>query len=49
MPRKKKEVTVEEAVKVVIEKRASDYGTGWNRINNMLQEGYSIKEIEGDN
>ena len=47
MPRKKKEVTVEEAVKVVIEKKAPDYGSGWNRVNNMLQAGFKIEEIRG--
>ena len=47
MPRKKKEEAKPEEVKVVVTKKAPDYGTGWNRINNMLQEGYSIEEIKG--
>ena len=47
MPRKKKEEAKPEEVKAVVTKKAPDYGTGWNRINNMLQEGYSIEEIKG--
>lgn len=46
MVRKKKEVKAEE-IKLVIEKKAPDYGSGWNRVNNMLQEGFSIEEIRG--
>ena len=41
MARKKKE----EVKEVIIEKKEPDYGTGWNRVNNMLQEGFSIEEI----
>lgn len=47
MPRKKKEEVKAEEVKPVIEKKAPDYGSGWNRVNNMLQEGFSIEEIRG--
>ena len=50
MPRKKK--TEEEPVKVeVIEPKKEkpvDYGSGWCRVNNMLQDGYSIEEIRGE-
>ena len=43
MPRKKK-TEVNEEVKAV-EVKPVDYGTGRTRINNMLQAGYSLKEI----
>lgn len=43
MPRKKK-TEVKEEVKAV-EVKPVDYGTGRTRINNMLQAGYSLKEI----
>lgn len=50
MPRKKKieepieEITVIEPVK----EKKPDYGSGWCRVNNMLQDGYSIEEIRGE-
>lgn len=45
MPRKKKIETVEvkEAVKVAA--KIVDYGSGWNRVNNMLQAGFKLEEI----
>ena len=43
MPRKKK-TEVQEEVKAV-EANPVDYGTGRTRINNMMQEGYTLKEI----
>ena len=43
MPRKKK-TEVKEEVKGV-EVKPVNYGTGRTRINNMLQAGYSLKEI----
>ena len=47
MPRKKK---TEEVVEVVIrkEEKKPDYGTGWVRVNNMLQAGFTIEEIRGE-
>lgn len=48
MPRKKKEEAKPEEVKAVVKEKAPDYGTGWNRINNMLQAGYNIEEIKGN-
>ena len=47
MPRKKKTEVIEEkeAVKEIIKK--VDYGTGWNRVNNMLQAGFTLEEIRG--
>ena len=47
MPRKKKVETVE--TKKVIQEviKNVDYGTGWVRVNNMLQAGFSIEEIRG--
>lgn len=51
MPRKKKTETVE-AVEIteVVNKLEKDvcYGSGWNRVNNMLQAGFSIEEIRED-
>ena len=51
MPRKKKEEVKAEEVKndpirIVLEKKPG-FGTGMTRINNMLQEGYSIEDIRG--
>lgn len=43
MPRVKKTEKKEEPV-VNVEKKP-DYGTGLTRVNNMLQAGYSMKEI----
>lgn len=55
MPRKKKtettdvkevEVTMKEALEAVI--GMQDFGSGWSRVNNMLQAGFSIEEIRGN-
>lgn len=43
MPRVKKSEKKEEPV--IIEEKKPDYGSGWNRVNNMLQAGFSMKEI----
>lgn len=43
MPRAKKITKKEEPV-IIVEKKP-DYGTGLTRINNMLQAGFSMKEI----
>ena len=43
MPRKKK-TEVKEEVKAV-EVKQVDYGTGRTRINNMMQAGFTLKEI----
>ena len=49
MPRKKKTVETVETKKVVQEViKKVDYGTGWVRVNNMLQAGFSIEEIRGE-
>lgn len=54
MPRKKKtetvevkevEVTMKEALEAVI--GMQNFGSGWSRVNNMLQAGFSIDEIRG--
>lgn len=47
MPRKKKTEVIEEkeAVKEIVKK--VDYGTGWARVNNMLQAGFTLEEIRG--
>ena len=48
MPRKKKAETVETVeIKEVVEQleKAVVYGSGWNRVNNMLQAGFKIEEI----
>ena len=42
MARKKK---IEEVLEVFVEKKEPDYGSGWNRINNMLQEGFKLEQI----
>lgn len=48
MPRKKKtEVNVEEKV-IQKEQKPVDYGTGWVRVNNMLQAGFTIDQIRGE-
>lgn len=44
MPRKKKTEEVKEE-KIIKESKPVDYGTGWVRVNNMLQAGYSLEEI----
>ena len=44
MPRKKKTEEVEEE-KIIKEQKPVDYGTGWVRVNNMLQAGFTIEEI----
>lgn len=45
MPRKKKEEIKEEVKK---EAKPVDYGTGWVRVNNMLQAGFTLEEIRGE-
>ena len=49
MPRKKKTEVKEEVnnepIRIVLEKKPG-FGTGMTRINNMLQEGYSLRDIE---
>lgn len=47
MPRKKKTEEVKEE-KFVKEQKPVDYGTGWVRVNNMLQAGFTIEEIRGE-
>lgn len=44
MPRKKKTEEVKEE-KIIKEQKSVDYGTGWVRVNNMLQAGFTIEEI----
>lgn len=44
MPRKKKTEEVKEE-KIIKESKPVDYGTGWVRVNNMLQAGYTLEEI----
>ena len=55
MPRKKKtetvevkevEITMKESLEAVI--GMQDFGSGWSRVNNMLQAGFSIEEIRGE-
>ena len=49
MPRKKKtEEVVEEKVVIRKEEKKPDYGSGWIRVNNMLQAGFTIEEIRGE-
>lgn len=43
MPRIKKTEKKEEPV--IIHEKKPDYGTGLTRVNNMLQAGFSMKEI----
>ena len=45
MARKKKEEIKEE---VKQEAKPVDYGTGWVRVNNMLQAGFTLDEIRGE-
>lgn len=46
MPRKKKTEEVKnEPIRIVLEKKPG-FGTGVTRINNMLQAGYSLRDIE---
>lgn len=49
MPRKKKTEEVKEE-KIVIQKeeKQPDYGSGWVRVNNMLQAGFTIEQIRGE-
>ena len=49
MPRKKKteEVKIEEKIIQKVEKKPN-YGTGWVRVNNMLQAGFTIEQIRGE-
>lgn len=44
MPRKKKTEEAKEE-KIIKEQKPVDYGTGWVRVNNMLQAGFTIEEI----
>lgn len=46
MPRKKKAEEVIEEVIVEKNEKPVDYGTGWSRINNMLQDG--VKEEKNE-
>lgn len=48
MPRKKKTEEVVEEVVIQKEEKTPDYGTGWVRVNNMLQAGFTIEEIRGE-
>lgn len=48
MPRKKKTEEVVEEVVIQKEEKKPDYGTGWVRVNNMLQAGFTIEEIRGE-
>ena len=50
MPRKKKETVETVEIKEVVNKleKAVVYGSGWNRVNNMLQAGFKIEEIRED-
>ena len=49
MPRKKKtEEVVEEVVIQKEEEKKPDYGSGWVRVNNMLQAGFTIEQIRGE-
>lgn len=47
MPRKKKTEEVKEE-KIIKEQKPVDYGTGWVRVNNMLQAGFTLEEIRRD-
>ena len=47
MPRKKKTEDVKEE-KIIKEQKPVDYGTGWVRVNNMLQAGFTIEQIRGE-
>lgn len=47
MPRKKKTEEVKEEVIIEKKEQPVDYGTGWVRINNMLQAGFTMEEIMG--
>lgn len=46
MPRKKKTEEVKEEI-IIKQEKPVDYGTGWVRINNMLQAGFTMEEIMG--
>lgn len=46
MPRKKKTEEAEE--KIIQESKPVDYGTGWSKVNNMLQAGFTLEEIRGE-
>ena len=47
MPRKKKTEEVKEEKVIQKEVKPVDYGTGWVRVNNMLQAGFTIDQIRG--
>ena len=49
MPRKKKVETVKtESIEEVVDQllKVVNYGTGWNRVNNMIQAGFKPEEIQ---
>ena len=52
MPRKKKTEEVKEVitekVTAVKEPKPVNYGSGWNRVNNMLNAGFTIEQIRGE-
>lgn len=48
MPRKKKTEEVKTEEKVIQKEKPVDYGTGWVRVNNMLQAGFTIDQIRGE-
>lgn len=48
MPRKKKTEEVKEVItEKVKEPKPVNYGSGWNRVNNMLNAGFTIEQIRG--
>lgn len=52
MPRKKKTEEVKEVIEKVTavkEPKPVNYGSGWNRVNNMLNAGFTIEQIRGGN
>ena len=48
MPRKKKTEEVKEEKVILKEEKPASYGTGWVRVNNMLQAGFTIDQIRGE-
>ena len=48
MPRKKKTEEVKEEKVIQKEQKPVNYGTGWVRVNNMLQAGFTIDQIRGE-
>ena len=48
MPRKKKTEEVKEENVIQKVEKKPDYGTGWVRVNNMLQAGFTIDQIRGE-